>query len=288
MNALIRSAAALSLCAVALPAAAQSLPPAVADVERAFSEGAIDYTDGRESPPGAASGFDVGLVRMQVDADDGRLRIGLEAIEEGIFGDSDGDGDPDRGTASEDSPALGLGEAVQVDLDLDLDGMADFFVRIDRTVDLDGCGLFAAYEADGLPIGDCAIAPLSVDGSDLIIDIPGFGRLRDGWLPADALDRSFGARVIADSAFDDLPADAAPDRGFVPLCPYGGVKEVCDGVDEDCDGIIDEDPVGTCEAPELADGPALPTGCSAAPGGDTPTPLVLLTLLALVGLRRHI
>src|SRR5436305_50424 len=57
-------------------------------------------------------------------------------------------------------------------------------------------------------------------------------------------DAAMDARVV-DGSMRDGGSDAAKDTGVAPCVPQ---REICDGTDNDCDGIIDEDTVAYCES----------------------------------------
>ena len=170
--------------------------------------------------------------------------------------DADGDSIPDAGdncpglknTSQSDADADGLGDACDSDMDGDgvLNGKDNCpLVKNPGQEDTDTDGLGDACEddqdGDGTPDAkDCAaqdpaIHPGAVEKCDGV-DNDCDSLLDEGFPDTDA--DSFKDCVDADDDNDDDPdlTDCAPLQPTV----YNGATEVCDGLDNDCSGIVDD------------------------------------------------
>ena len=181
--------------------------------------------------------------------------------------DADRDGVPDACDLCVDVPdaeqtdadADALGDACDpcpadpaVTGDVDADGFGDACDLCPRDAsgeqtDADADGLGDACDpcpADATPTGDddgdglgdvCDDCPFAADAQQRDGDADGFG---------DACDNCPG---VSNPEQTDTDGDGAGDA--CNACPGAGLPDLCNGVDEDCDGVIDEDVVGTgCDA----------------------------------------
>ncbi|MBT9559011.1 MAG: thrombospondin type 3 repeat-containing protein [Myxococcales bacterium] len=171
------------------------------------------------------------------------------------------------------APAQELCNAVDDDCDNDIDeGYADLGAACDVPEDGDTCqnGLIACT-GDGL-------------GTECAEDTPAFEQCDgldndcDGLIDEDDVDTD--GDTFADCIDDDDDDDGVPDSDdCAPLNPAIGqaADELCDGIDQDCDGAIDEsfpdqdgDSIADCVDPDV-DNDGLPNGidnCPVTPNKD--------------------
>ncbi len=275
----------LPLLWVLTAAAAQAAPPVFSgDVDRDFgdSPGAIRVGDpgGQElSFAGRVSGLDLDALVLWHDADTDVLYVGLGT--HGIAGDVDGDGLP-GGTSQaladidgRDLPDFGGGESFAVTFDFNDDGVADVIAGVPGTAGLGGFtvaranGPFPPF-AFGQPLpGHAGVVFLeatpraphlefTVERFSQLPGQPGGGALGpfsvrafmgstedaaigDDWLPGQDEDQ----QICFDSDGDGVTTCQGDCRdGDADIQP--GAIERCDEVDDDCDGVVDEDCVGAC------------------------------------------
>ena len=143
--------------------------------------------------------------------------------------DNDGDGAVDEGFGDSDSD--GLGDCVDSEVcdgvDNDGDGLAD------EIFDGDGDGHLDDVECGALG-ADCDDAePLVFDGAPELCD--GVDQDCDG-----QVDEDFDADGDGHLAEGSCPAVAGDDCDDGDATAYPGAPEQCDGVDDDCDGDVDE------------------------------------------------
>jgi len=238
----------------------------------------------------AVSGGDLEKLAMDYDPDTDTLSVGLGSY--GIAGDVDGDNDPGNTTGwlqslgGDDESDFGGDESFAVCFDLDQDGVYDVIAGVNAGGDLSSFTV-AAFDSSASSPGDAfgsdlsghvgglfgspnAAAPhleFTVENFSTLADTAGItdtsgaftvsafvgagnvGGIGDDFLPDPngggeiCFDDDGDGYTTCDDDCDDTDADVSP-----------GAEEVCDSLDNDCDGDIDEDGVCggdvTCEPPD--------------------------------------
>ena len=164
--------------------------------------------------------------------------------------DDDNDGDPDLTDCDDNAPTVysGAPEVADNFVDEDCDGADTVTCFVDA--DLDGVGTPAGptLEVDGLCGDEPGESKFATDCDDTDDSIfPGAEEL------CDFIDDDCDGDIVGD--FDDVDGDGAPDcvdedadgDGYPPTTDcddtddsvYPGAPELCDGIDNDCDTLVD-------------------------------------------------
>ncbi|MFH1469727.1 MAG: putative metal-binding motif-containing protein [Pseudomonadota bacterium] len=213
------------------------------------------------------------------DADPERSPGAAEQGEDGVDDDCDGAADG-AGAQDRDGDGWTVAEGDCDDTDRTVhpeavDGMDGVDSDCDGTTDDD----YLAQDADhdGVTVGamDC-------DDADISISPTSPERADDG------IDQDCDGVDLYDVDGDGEPSPAAggEDCDDTRAEAYPGAEELCNGLDDDCDGRLDEN----CDDAEL-DGPhgdtwrsAIHDGCNCHSGADGPRGTTLVALLGLLGL----
>jgi MYXO-CTERM domain-containing protein len=261
----------------------QAAPQFTGDVDRDFAgtPAAVRINDpGQQelSFEGRVSGLDLEALTLWHDPETDTLYVGL--VTYGIAGDVDGDGQPGGTSAAldridgVDHPAFGGGESFAVEFDFNGDGTGDVIAGVPGTGDLDA---FTVAQVNGpfppfafgatLPGHAGGVTTPSLAAPHIEFTINRFSELPG--LPGGGALGIIGARAFMGSTEDAaIGDDWAPGQDITaPVCfdtdgdgvttcegdcrdgddqRHPGAIERCDRVDDDCDGVVDEDCVSQC------------------------------------------
>ena len=202
------------------------------------------------APPGTVSGWDMQRAYLHYDPVSDVLSVGLETL--GIAGDADGDGD--EGTTAPwlmdggvDDPLFGGTESVAITLDTDLDGLPDVIAGVPALTDISG---FAVATFSGSPFtpGFAFGAPLP--GHEGFINLPASAGAPHAEFTIESFSLlpgfvggalEFGFRAYTGSFSDGGIGEDHLPYTLVTLPECAASDATCDGVDDDCDGHVDED-----------------------------------------------